>query len=150
MMLSKTFNQPDPVFHSEVGPTAKPPPAGAVDNNQPFFKPQTDQLSTNQQEPTNSLVTVHYRSLFVLLFMALFTVALAHRYEWFSTRASYTSCPPLTRVGKNFSYLCSCRKFSSMVNRRGLMLLLLLGGDLSLNPGPFTLGVLNARSVRIS
>ena len=148
-MLSKTFNQPDPVFHSEVGPTAKPPPAGAVDNNQPFFKPQTDQLSTNQQEPTNSLVTVHYRSLFVL-FMALFTVALAHRYEWFSIRASYTSCPPLTRVGKNFSYLCSCRKFSSMINRRGLMLLLLLGGDLSLNPGPLTLSVLNARSVRIS
>ena len=28
------------------------------------------------------------------------------------------------------------------------MLLLLLGGDVSLNPGPFTLGVLNARSVR--
>ena len=35
-----------------------------------------------------------------------------------------------------------------MVNGRGLMLLLLLGGDVSLNPGPFTLGVLNARSVR--
>ena len=83
-----------------------------------------------------------------LLFTVLFAVALAHRYEWFSTRASYTSCPPLTRVAKNFSYLCSCRKFSSMVNRRGLMLLLLLGGDVSLNPGPFTLGVLNARSVR--
>ena len=28
------------------------------------------------------------------------------------------------------------------------MLLLLLGGDVSLNPGPFTLSVLNARSVR--
>ena len=28
------------------------------------------------------------------------------------------------------------------------MLLLLLGGDVSLNPDPFTLGVLNARSVR--
>ena len=35
-----------------------------------------------------------------------------------------------------------------MVNGRGLMLLLLLGGDVSLNPGPFTLCVLNARSVR--
>ena len=33
-----------------------------------------------------------------------------------------------------------------MVNRRGLMLLLLLGGDVSLNPGPLT-DVLNARSV---
>ena len=35
-----------------------------------------------------------------------------------------------------------------MVNRRGLLLLLLLGGDVSLNPGPLTLGILNARSVR--
>ena len=33
-------------------------------------------------------------------------------------------------------------------NRRGLMLFLLLGGDASLNPGPFTLGVLNVRSIR--
>ena len=84
----------------------------------------------------------------LLLFIALFAVALAHRHDWFSTRASYTSCPPLTRVAKNLSYLCSCRKFPTMVNGRGLMLLLLLGGDVSLNPGPFTLGVLNARSVR--
>ena len=78
-----------------------------------------------------------------LLFTALFAVALAHSYEWFSTRASYTSCPPLTKVAKKFSYLCSCQKFSSMVNGQGLMLLLLLGSDVSLNPGPFTLGVLN-------
>ena len=28
------------------------------------------------------------------------------------------------------------------------MLLLVLGGEVSLNPGPFTLGVLNARSVK--
>ena len=35
-----------------------------------------------------------------------------------------------------------------MVNRRGLMLLLLLGGDVFLNPGPFTLNVWNARSIR--
>ena len=59
MLLSKTFNQPEPVFQSVVGPTTKPPPAGFVDNNQPFFKPQTDQQTTNQQEPTNSLATVH-------------------------------------------------------------------------------------------
>ena len=35
-----------------------------------------------------------------------------------------------------------------MVNSRGLLLLLLLGGDVSLNPDPLTLGVLNARSIR--
>ena len=75
--------------------------------------------------------------------MALLAVALAHRYEWFSTRASYISCPP-----KPFSYLCSCQNFSNMVNGRGLILLLLLGGDVSLNLGLFTLSVLNVRSIR--
>ena len=33
MLLSKTFNQPDPVFQFVVGPTAKPPPAGALDKS---------------------------------------------------------------------------------------------------------------------
>ena len=47
-----------------------------------------------------------------------------------------------------FLYICSCRKFSTMVNRRGLLLLLLLGGDVSLNPGLLILSVLNARSIR--
>ena len=59
MLLSKTFNQPDPVFQSLVGPITKHPPAGAVDNNQPFFKLQTDQPTTTQQKPTNSPATVH-------------------------------------------------------------------------------------------
>ena len=39
-------------------------------------------------------------SLPVLLFMTLFTVALAHRYEWFSTRVYNTLCPLLIRVEK--------------------------------------------------
>ena len=34
------------------------------------------------------------------------------------------------------------------VNARGLILLLLLGNDVSFNPGPLMLSVLNARSVR--
>ena len=59
MLLSKTLNQSEPVFQSVVVPPAKPPPAGVVDNNQPFLKPQTDQPTTSQQEPTNSLATVH-------------------------------------------------------------------------------------------
>ena len=59
MLLSKTFNQPAPVFQSVVGPSTNPPPADALDNNQPFFKPQTDQPTTNQQELTKSPATVH-------------------------------------------------------------------------------------------
>ena len=46
------------------------------------------------------------------------------------------------------SFSCSCHKFSTLVNRKELMLLLLLHGDVFLNPGPVTLGVLNPRSIR--
>ena len=54
----------------------------------------------------------------------------------------------MIRIVKNFSYSCSCHKFSYSVKGRGLMLILLLSGDVSLNPGPLTLGVVNTRSVR--
>ena len=43
MPLSKNFNQQEPTFQPLVVSPTKPPPAGAVDNNQPFFKPQNDQ-----------------------------------------------------------------------------------------------------------
>ena len=45
------------LVQSVVGPTTKPLKAGVVDN-QPFFKPQTDQ-PTSKQEPTSSPATVH-------------------------------------------------------------------------------------------
>ena len=87
-------------------------------------------------------------SLQVLLFVALFTVALAHRSECFHSSVSNTLSTTMIRIVKKISYSCSSHKFSNLVNGRGLMLLLLLGGDVSLNPGPLTLGVLNTRSVR--
>ena len=86
--------------------------------------------------------------LWVLLFVALFTVTLAHRSECFHTSLSNTLSTTMIRIVKNFSYSGSCRKFSNSVNGRGLMLLLLLSGDVSLSPGPLTLGVVNTRSVR--
>ena len=52
MLLSKIFNQPAPVFQSVVGSSTKPPPACAVDNNQPFLKPQTDHQSTGTDQLT--------------------------------------------------------------------------------------------------
>ena len=52
MLLSKTFNQPEPVFHSVVGPTAKPPPASAGDNNQ---QPVSEQPTNHQSTGTNQL-----------------------------------------------------------------------------------------------
>ena len=83
-----------------------------------------------------------------LLFIALFTVVLAHRFECFHTSVSNTLSTTMIRIVKTFSYSSSCRKFSNLVNGRGLMLLLLLSGDVSLNPGPLTLVLVNTRSVR--
>ena len=82
----------------------------------------------------------------VLLFMALCTVAHAHRYAWFHTMVSFTSNTPLSKVRKKI-YSCLCHKFPTSVNGKGLMLLL-LGGNVSLNPGPLMLGVLNSISIR--
>ena len=86
--------------------------------------------------------------LFVLLFMALFTVALAHRYEWFDTRISNILITSLIRVAKKFHIHVQVANFATLVDERALMLLLLLGGDMSLNSGSVTLDVLNARSIR--
>ena len=79
--------------------------------------------------------------------MALFVVALGHRSELFRTGSTSTLSPLMLKIVKNFSYSCSSHKFPYSVNRKGL-LLLLLGGDVSLNPGPLALSVLNARSIR--
>ena len=40
MLLSKSFNQPELVIQPVVVSPTKPPPAGGVDNSQPFFEPQ--------------------------------------------------------------------------------------------------------------
>ena len=58
MLLSRAFQQPEPVFQVVVVCPAKPPPASAVDNTEPFFQPQTDQPTTNQQEPTKQPATL--------------------------------------------------------------------------------------------
>ena len=55
MLLSKSFNQPEPVFQSVVVSPAKPPPAGAVDNTQPFFEPQpTDRPTTTHRAKSDN------------------------------------------------------------------------------------------------
>ena len=59
MLLSKTFTQLELVFQSVVVPPPKPPPAGAVDYNQPLFQPQNDQPTASQQKPTSLPATIH-------------------------------------------------------------------------------------------
>ena len=59
MLLSMNFTQSEPVFQSVVVSPTKSPPAGAVDNNQPFFQPHNDQPTTNQQKLTSLPATFH-------------------------------------------------------------------------------------------
>ena len=85
--------------------------------------------------------------LWALLFVAVFTVALAHRSECFHSSVFNRLSTTMIRIVKKISYSCSSHKFT-VVNGRELMLLLLLSVDVTLNPGPLTLGVVNTRSVR--
>ena len=79
-----------------------------------------------------------------LILTALFFVAVAHR-DAFIQSAGYVSTG--LKLCQNCSYKIHCKEFPRYVNARGLLLLLLLSGDISVNPGP-VLGVLNIRSVR--
>ena len=78
-------------------------------------------LRESQVERSKSCQKVRIRiCLRVLLFMALFTVARAHRYEWFNTRVSSTQY-----IVSSFDQNCKTKfnifvlvnKFPTMVNR---------------------------------
>ena len=56
--------------------------------------------------------------------------------------------PSMLRIAKNYSYSCSCHVFPPTVKQSGLMLLLLMCGDVAMNPGPVMLGSVNARSIQ--
>ena len=56
--------------------------------------------------------------------------------------------PSMFRIAKNHSYGSSCHGFPPSVKQSGLMLLLLMCGDVAMNPGPVMLGLVNARSIR--
>ena len=58
--------------------------------------------------------------------------------------------PFMLRIAKNHSYSSSCHVFFSFsVKQSGLILLILICGDVAMNPGPAMLGLVNARSIRI-
>ena len=50
MLLAKSINQPEPSFQPVKITPVKPPPAGAVDNTEPFFAPTraTDRTHLNR------------------------------------------------------------------------------------------------------
>ena len=86
-------------------------------------------------------------SLQVLLFMALYTVALAHRYEWFNTRVSNTSCPPLFIIAKIFSIFVLVKIFNH--GQKRAFTVAATGRRCVPQPWSSPLSVLNARSIRV-
>ena len=54
----------------------------------------------------------------------------------------------LPRSFRQAGFVRNVRHFPCSTNFRGLSILLLLCGDISLNPGPITFGLVNCRSVR--
>ena len=56
--------------------------------------------------------------------------------------------PSMLRIAKNYSYSSSCHVFPNTGKQSGFMLLLLMCGDIAMNPGPVMLGSVNARSIR--
>ena len=55
---------------------------------------------------------------------------------------------PLPRPYRLHSYVLNTRHFPCVAKRHGLVALLLLCSDVSLNPGPLSFGAVNCRSVR--
>ena len=56
--------------------------------------------------------------------------------------------PSMFRFAKNYSYSSTCHVFPPTVKQSGLMLLILMCGDVAMNPGPVMLCLVNARSIR--
>ena len=56
--------------------------------------------------------------------------------------------PSMLRIAKNFSYSSTCHVFPSTRKQSGLMLLILMCGDVAINSGLVMPGLVNARSIQ--
>ena len=84
----------------------------------------------------------------VLLFCTMLMAATHLRSVSQNFTCSGFLIPSMLRIAKNHSYSSSCHGFPPTVKQSGLMLLILMCGDVAMNPGPVMLGSVNARSVR--
>ena len=75
--------------------------------------------------------------------MSLLHVALSHRSGQFHLQSRVDW---FVKLLKNLSYKMQCHIFPKTVNARGLFLILLLSGDIAVNPGT-TMGIVNIRCI---
>ena len=82
----------------------------------------------------------------ILLFCTMLSFAIHLRSVSQNFTGSGFLIPSMLRIAKKYSCSSSCHVFPDTVKQSGLMLLLLMCGDVAMNPGPVMLGSVNARS----
>ena len=84
----------------------------------------------------------------ILLFCNMLMVATHLRSVSHNSTGRGFLTPSMLRIAKSYSYGSTCHVFPSTVKQSGLMLLILMCGDVAMNPGPTMLGLVNARSIQ--
>ena len=84
----------------------------------------------------------------ILLFCTMLMIATHLRSVPQTFTGSGFLIPSLLRIAKNHSYSAFSHVLPSGVQQSGLMLLILIYGDVAMNPGLTMLGLINARSIR--
>ena len=84
----------------------------------------------------------------ILLFCTMLIVAIHLRSVPQNFIRSGFLIPSMLRIAKNYSYSSSCHGFPPVVKQSGIRLLILMCGDVAMNPGPVMLGLVNAKSIR--
>ena len=81
----------------------------------------------------------------ILLFCTMFMVATHLKSVSHNFWGTGFLIPSMFRIAKNYSYCSTSYVFSPTIRQSGLMLLILMCGDVAINPGPVMLGLVNAR-----
>ena len=88
-------------------------------------------------------------TLYCKILLCLFSVNITRKgTELYITKTAHGSSLLLPRSFRQASCCRNVKNFPTTTNFRGFSVLLLLCGDISLNPGPVSFGVINCRSVR--
>ena len=88
-------------------------------------------------------------TLYCLILLGLFSVNITRKdTEFYITKTAHDSSLLLPRSFKQVSCCRNVKNFPTTTKFRDFSVLLLLCGDISLNPGPVSLGVINCCSVR--
>ena len=88
-------------------------------------------------------------NLYCLILLGPFSVNISHKgTELYATKTAHSSCLLLPCSFIQASCCRNVQNFPTTTKFRGISVLLLLCGDISLNPGPVPFGEINCQSIR--